>query len=469
MKLIFVHGWSVTNTNTYRDMPETIVSQGRALGLALDINHIHLGKYISFHDEVSIDDIARALQQALLELPGNENGIQPFSCITHSTGGPVMRYWANKYYGHQQLKGIPMQHLIMLAPANQGSALAALGQKRASRIKSWFAGVEPGQRVLDWLKLGSDGQYQLNKSALTFQYAQNGFYPFVITGQGIDTKAYDFINSYLVENGSDGVIRVCGANMNCRFISLTQTDQPISASSRASMTLKLDHNLVAQTPEDAPIAVLGGASHSGGTMGVLNSKKGRPIHAQVAQKILQCLQVTSAAGYNAVKQDWLQQTLAEQQQIPVGKKDRLGRYGMLVFRVRDNAGDVIANHDYDILLLAGDNYSPDVLPKGFFADRQANADSQALVYYVDIDKMLSIKQGKFGIAVVARPEKGFSYYRKAEFHATETMLSEIFAPNETTYIDITLQRYVDENVFRFDKATDKQGSFKNVKPSGKNV
>ncbi|MDX1344196.1 MAG: hypothetical protein R3227_17620, partial [Reinekea sp.] len=64
MKLIFVHGWSVTNTNTYRDMPETIVSQGRALGLALDINHIHLGKYISFHDEVSIDDIARALQQA---------------------------------------------------------------------------------------------------------------------------------------------------------------------------------------------------------------------------------------------------------------------------------------------------------------------------------------------------------------------------------------------------------------------
>ena len=48
-----------------------------------------------------------------------------------------------------------MSHLIMLAPANYGSALAQLGKQRLSRIKSWFEGVEPGQGVLDWLELGS--------------------------------------------------------------------------------------------------------------------------------------------------------------------------------------------------------------------------------------------------------------------------------------------------------------------------
>ncbi|NOQ27162.1 MAG: hypothetical protein GQ564_17515 [Bacteroidales bacterium] len=42
-------------------------------------------------------------------------------------------------------------------------------------------------------------------------------FPFVLTGQGIDEKFYDFINSYLIENESDGVIRMAGANNNYRY------------------------------------------------------------------------------------------------------------------------------------------------------------------------------------------------------------------------------------------------------------
>jgi hypothetical protein len=469
MKLIFVHGWSVTNTNTYRDLPNTIASQSSQNGLQIDINHIHLGKYISFHDEVSLDDIARAMQQALLELPGNEREIQPFSCITHSTGGPLVRYWANKYYGEQKLSNMPLQHLVMLAPANHGSGLAALGQKRVSRIKSWFSGVEPGRRVLDWLRLGSNGQFELNSDALAFDYGQNGFFPFVITGQGIDTKAYDFINNYLVENGSDGVIRVAGANLNCRFISLEESNEQVDSKASSPFALKPAGSPVVKKTNTAPLMVLKNASHSGGKMGVLNSNKSRAVHQDVADKIFQCLSVKTDAEFNAVEADWVRQTAQEQGKVPDGKKRKIGRYGMLVFRVKDSAGDVIDNDDYDVLMLAGKKYSPDELPSGFFVDRQANTDSQALVYYVDIDKMHGIKDELFGITIIARPEKGFSYYRKAEFRADETLLRDIFAPNETTYIDITLQRQVDQNVFRFAKATKKQGSFKNTKPAGKTV
>jgi hypothetical protein len=44
----------------------------------------------------------------------------------------------------------------------------------------------------------------------------------VLSGQGIDTKFYDFLNSYLVEPGSDGVVRICGANLNYRYLALEQ-------------------------------------------------------------------------------------------------------------------------------------------------------------------------------------------------------------------------------------------------------
>jgi hypothetical protein len=47
----------------------------------------------------------------------------------------------------------------------------------------------------------------------------------VLSGQGIDTKFYDFLNSYLVEPGSDGVVRICGANLNYRYLALEQGNE----------------------------------------------------------------------------------------------------------------------------------------------------------------------------------------------------------------------------------------------------
>ena len=44
-------------------------------------------------------------------------------------------------------------------------------------------------------------------------------------------------------------------------------------------------------------------------------------------------------------------------------------------------------------------------------------------------------------------------------------MQNILTPNQTTYVDITLRRIVDKNVFRFDRADQPGGSFKRVKPS----
>jgi hypothetical protein len=461
MNLIFVHGWSVTNTDTYGGLPEALVAAAGAYNLALNIQHINLGRYISFHDEVTLDDIARALDQALRELPNNQTAIQPFSCITHSTGGPVVRHWVNYFYGAAGLAQLPLRHLVMLAPANHGSALAVLGKERVGRIKAWFSGVEPGQRVLDWLSFGSEGQWKLNEDYLDYDYANGNFFPFVLTGQGIDKKLYDFLNNYLVEPGSDGVVRVAGANLNYRYFAIKQNQDVVR---KIPMTCGLveDKKRPVRVPKPVPLRVFAEYSHSGKKMGIMASvSPGVNPLPPVVDDVLLCLQVENLESYQQRAEAIAELTKAAQ----TGQD----RYAMMIFNIHDDRGNRFAKDDFDVFLLAGRNYQPQALPSGFFMDRQINALTNNLVYYLNVDKMNEIKDGLFGIRIVARPSSGFSYYFAGEFRSDGASYEDIIAPNQTTYVDITLNRQVDKNVFRFDTADHARMNFKNLKPAGEPV
>lgn len=463
MRLIFVHGWSVTNTDTYGSMPQALSNAAGSYDLDLDIQHLYLGRYISFHDEVTVDDISRAMDKALRDLPGNDNSnIVPFSCITHSTGGPVVRHWVDRYYRDSGLENLPLVHLVMLAPANHGSTLAVLGKARVGRIKSWFQGVEPGQGVLDWLCLGSDGQWSLNENYLDYDFANNGFYPFVLTGQGIDNKFYDFLNSYLVEKGSDGVVRVAGANMNYRYFSIEQQiDEIIDDRSTITYALKPDPDSEVRIPKRVPLGVYNEYSHSGEEMGIMRSIEADDTDSAILNDILKCLKVANTDDYNHRANELKDFTNNEQSGDPT--------YCMLVFNVVDDQGNRIGKDDYDLFLLAGDGYREDALPAGFFMDRQMNEKSGRLVYYLNAEKMSDIKDGKFGLRVVARPSEGFSYYCAAEFRSDGVAAQNILASNETTYVDIILHRFVDKEVFRFDPASDGPKNFKRIDPSGEPI
>ena len=469
MKLIFVHGWGVTNTSSYGELPQSLVAKASSAGLQLDLEHINLGEYISFHDEVSMDDISRAMQQALIDLPGNEASIQAFSCITHSTGGPVVRSWVDKYYGAAGLASLPLKHLVMLAPANHGSSLAVLGKQRVGRIKSWFAGVEPGKRVLDWLCLGSQGQWQLNESCMTYDYVGNSYYPFVLSGQGIDTKFYDFLNSYLIESGSDGVVRVAGANMNYRYLALEQSEEQLNGFQGKVYRLKLSETEPVRQAAEVPIGVLSEFSHSGPSMGIMANKASSTNHHIVVNQVLACLKVNSAADYQQRSVELTQLSQVEQAKVPCGKKQTIGKYCMLVVRVRDQTGEHIHNENYDVLLLAGKGYKPYQLPEGFFVDKQMNQSSHSLVYYIDAEKMSQIKDSCFGIHIMARPNKGFSFYADTQFRSEGLAIDKVCAANQTTYIDITIHRDVDKNVFRFTSAKAPRKSFKGIKTSGDKI
>lgn len=448
MNVIFVHGWSVQHTDTYGDLPAWLQGQPGPGGTPFAVGNIHLGKYISFDDAVTVDDIARAFDQAIRdELAGKIQAGERFACITHSTGGPVVRKWMDLYY-RDQIDQCPLSHLIMLAPANHGSALAQLGKSRLGRMKSALEGAECGQLVLNWLELGSEQSWELNTNWLDYDCVPEGVYPFVLTGQRIDRSFYDVLNSYTDEAGSDGVVRVAAANLNYGFLRLLQRNDGFSV------------DAMRRTVRTA-LGVLPGRSHSGDDMGIIRSVKlpNAATHP-TAQWVLRCLQVSSRAAYNRLADDLDELTAATQEaerkervKFLLGSRTYLtNRYSMIIFRLVDDRGQILS--DYDLLLTAGPDYSENELPPGFFVDRQRNRINPGkLTYYVDHDVLeAGINHdrlaGKLGFRLLARPQQGLAFYRTLDFKSDFDTLAKVLRPNETMMVEIQLQRLVDATVFR---------------------
>lgn len=468
MKLLFVHGWSVTSKRTYGGMPAALAAQAPAYGLKLDLKEVFLGRYISFRDEVRMDDLERAFDCAVRDAlgVGPAAAIPRFSCITHSTGGPLVRCWIDRYYGATDLAKCPLEHLVMLAPPNHGSALAQLGKATLGRIKAWAEGVEPGQQILDWLELGSDGQRALNLDFLHYDLpaqhaAGTRHFPVVLSGETIDKALFDYINSYTAEPGSDGVVRAAAANLDARWLTLVQTDTPATALRlKNATTLEMPDRTVRQ-PAPTAFRLIPDASHSGGKIGIIGSVKPANATAKdVVARTLEALKIRNGADYIAYCAAARAANTALQK---IGQ-----RWFQIVFSVRDDEGRAV--HDFDIILLGGPDYDPDALPKGFFRDRQKNRkNGSTVVYYMNHDIMMGTTDRKFGFRVIARPDNGFARYAPAEYHSDTMTLDAVIDPNVTTYVDIVLKRRVDAEAARFDPESDGYTDFKNVRPSGREV
>ena len=479
MIVLFVHGWSVRNTDTYGGLPRYLSTQAGPDGRPLDVANIFLGRYVSFDDVVTLDDISRAFEQALTDVLGDRLARgERIACITHSTGGPVVRNWMHQYH-RRNLGRCPVSHLVMLAPANHGSALAQLGKGRLSRMKFFAQGVEPGQGVLDWLELGSDAAWALNEAWLDLDGVSQGVFPFVLTGQAIDRAFYDALNAYTDEVGGDGVVRVASANLNFSFLGLSQDAQ--------------GHLVAGKSWRSKPTAmgVLPKASHSGDDLGIIRSVSptgerpagvvrklalGSAAHP-TAEWVLRCLRVQDEAGYASVRSDLAALTARVQDEERVDVQETfLGRRThpnprctQVIVRLRDDRGAVLT--DYDLLLTAGPAYSPDDLPPGFFVDRQRNSRNRGtLTYFLNWDALDDAQaglrhpalQGRLGFRIVARPQMptpgatgrrakpGLAGYRELDYRSDLDALSRVLRPNETLMLDIQLRRLVDVAVFRAD-------------------
>lgn len=491
--LVFLHGWSVTSTETYGGLPERLAAEYVRQGKELAFHDIHLGRYVSFRDEVRVEDLARALQAAIdTQLAGLIQAGKRFAVITHSTGGPLAReWWWRQYVQPRNAAPCPMSHLVMLAPANFGSALAQLGKGRLSRLKAFAQGVEPGAGVLDWLEQGSPEAWALNEAWCRGRFGGaggedgEGVYPFVLTGQSIDRKLYDHLNPYTGESGSDGVVRVASANLNAGLLVLEQ--------GRAGEMQRLDVVGGLKSAPRTAFRLIAGAAHSGAARGILRSVATQPGGQgdEVVQAILRCLSVDSKVAYERLADDFERETAAVQaaervevERVPV-LPDRLhihDRSSLVIFRLQDSEGHALKDYD---LVLTGAQDDPNLLPEGFLRDRQRNSrHSGTLSFLFNHDVMTGVDAvvdprrtdvqlraaqpgvDRLGIRLHARPEQGFVHYRPTGIHAEPGLLRQLLRPNQTTLVDVRIKRCVDRACFEFGPAGGRARSFKAVPPSG---
>ena len=485
LTVVFVHGWSVTHTNTYGEFPERLKAEARRdSGLEIDTRNIWLGKYVSFHDEVRVPDISRAFEAAVQnELADVLEKGGRFVCITHSTGGPVIRDWWNRYYLLRPHHGLgPMSHLVMLAPANFGSALGQLGKERIGRIKSWFAGVEPGEGVLEWLELGSPEAWELNKSWIhrdSMTFGHRPVFPFVLTGQSIDHAVYDHVNAYTGELGSDGVVRAAAANLNATYVKLIQ-QTPENGGSKDNLKVDSIH----AAPQTA-FRILPNLSHSGSKMGILRSIKNNKKQHATVDAVLRCLKVKTQKQYTELCEAFADETDQVQKDEIVERRSRWllsehrrirDPFSMVIFRLCDEHGNAIS--DYDLKLTAGVKSNPNHLPKDFIHDTQRNSKTpNHLTFYFNHgilmgtgvpDRRKAVKRQfeLMGLEIHARPDRGFVHFESAILKSDVGQLGAILRPNQTVMVDVEMNRVVHEGVFHMARDT-RAASFKGVTPGKK--
>lgn len=454
--LVFVHGWSVTNTSTYGLLPQRLQAQAAAAGIALAVADIWLSEYVSFDDVVTMADVVRAFDHALRDLHLQDAS---FTCITHSTGGPVVREWLRAQRERPgAFSTIRLTHLMMLAPANFGSALAQLGKSVLGRLKAWAGGVEPGQRILDWLELGSSESLSLNLDHIHGDDpAGRGQFLFVMTGDRPDRSLYDHINSYTGEDGSDGVVRIAAANLNARHAVLT------GASGSTGDGLSLN----AVTAPRTAFKLIPGASHSGTDQGVMASAPPATVDA-----LLRCLHVRDIASYHQLC-DAFDAENAQRDADRV-EMESVGPFparvhihdprSMLVVRLTDEGGEPLLGAR--MLLKAGTPPNPDWMPQGFMLDRQANSHQGNVITFFLNQALLAgtprvADPGNSRRTLRAAMDSHRPYSASIEpndltglvHHAIATAAAKddlflIVAPHQTTVLDVVLPRHVHEGVFR---------------------
>jgi len=217
-QVLIVHGWS--------DQSDSFHALARFLGRnGYQARSLWLGDYESMVDDVRVQDVANRMAAVIDQRIAGGDLDPAFDMIVHSTGGLVARAWLTTRYRGAADK-CPVKRLVMLAPANYGSKLAAVGKSMLGRlIKGAQHGFHTGTSMLNDLELASPFQWELAQRDVLVApggdaaryYGSDRVWPFVIVG----SRGYTgFLRQIANENGSDGTVRVCAANLNARGVTI---------------------------------------------------------------------------------------------------------------------------------------------------------------------------------------------------------------------------------------------------------
>ncbi len=344
--VLIVHGWS-DNYESFVPLKTWLASQG------YPAQQVFLGNYQSMEDHVTFDDLAAGLQMRLEEMQKAKTipELAPFSLdvIVHSTGGPVVRHWLHYYLEdicQGDLARCPIRSLIMLAPANFGSRLAAQGKSALAKLfRGGVAhGFQTGRLILEGLELGSPALWRMAEADL---FSERSFYPcdpnrgpfvFVLSG----TRTYGELKGLVArganENGSDGTVRASAASLNSIKLvaDYRQPDQPQARAYRQA---------------NGPFAfrLVPGKNHS-----EIVPRDPQDANHPTFQIIPRCLAVANADQYAVLRHE-LEQANERYYALERQKSDeeRVHTYQQFLVHVRDEMGNDVPDYRMDFHVVDG--------------------------------------------------------------------------------------------------------------------
>ena len=299
-QILIVHGWSDTS-DSFKALARFLAKNG------FETRTLWLGDYISMEDDVRVQDVAMRMAEVIDQRIASGDLQASFDMIVHSTGGLVARAWMTTRYRGDAGR-CPVRRLVMLAPANHGSKLAALGKSMLGRlIKGFRHGFHTGTSMLNDLELSSPFQWELAQRDVLIApggdssryYGDGAVLPFVIVG----TRGYGgLLRQIANENGADGTVRVCAANLNARGVTIDfrETDPD-----------KMMRPWESRLDCDVPLAVLPTRTHGS----IVDPDRadadnqddvieGADEKQQLGMLILEALACDNFDQYRAIRQRW---------------------------------------------------------------------------------------------------------------------------------------------------------------------
>ncbi|GAC1414634.1 MAG: hypothetical protein NVSMB5_02840 [Candidatus Velthaea sp.] len=288
--VLFVHGYSETSLGAYYRFPKLLNEAG------INVESIVLSAFDSLDDQVSIADLAAALEDHVSGLEGDPArawDTAHSAIVAHSTGALVARRWM---LDRAIARKAPIpSHLITMAGANHGSTLAQAGKSVLGYVQKLLLKhvLSVGARVLTDLDYGSDFLLQLNRQWLEQMNdgssALANCYVFSMGGDTIGSDPQMQLYWGTHEAGCDNTVRISGANLNYRLFDADTTSP--------NAIFK-----VIEPNRRVPHIVLHGYSHFGDQSGILGTAQDTTDVA--LQRVLQALGVTDNTGYGAVTNEW---------------------------------------------------------------------------------------------------------------------------------------------------------------------
>ena len=450
-KMLIVHGYSDGSTS-FTALADFFISEG-----LYKKKDIYFVDYSSMDDEATFRDFADKLNDDYHKFFPT---FEQIDVACHSTGALVTRAWLALHFYRNNKHGMnrkcPVRHLLMFAPANFGSDLAAMGESFLGKARATFFNshshkddfMESGKHVLEGLEPASPFQWELSHYDLHgdkgayFNPGNNEehrCYPFVFAAgysyTGLETR----ILKNRAKPGTDGTVRISGTSLNTR-----------------KCHFSFDGKTEAEWIEnhvkypDIPFAVFDNFNHGSIVNAKGNNFKGPDRPGALAKLVLA---IETLDDYQAMGKTFSKVSDANYKKMDQEYKDK---YQQFFFKVRDDVGQPVEDYfiDFHVQNSNGSQHKDlteefdDNFEKTFY---KHSADPSCRAMLLECKRLRSFKKKLddakarlvFDITAVPHiPNITYKpgYYVIYDGKSKEEPDTTFIYPNTTTLVDIIMNR-----------------------------